>query len=258
MPAITPVVPISLVKNVGTNTSNSTSITSLAVTVPAGGCAFGNLVVVRFAGFNLQGGTGSVTIADTRSNTWHLDFAKTNITDGINQVWSSVLTTALQSGDTITVTFPANNNNYAMGADEFTGMGPLAGQPWAVDGTGATGSSTTPSDTLNPGATTPAVLWYAPLFVASPSTDTFTEDSTNTVGGAWTSLTAAPSASGAQTQSTRAAYKVPNTSLSSSQTWAPTLGTSRGWIETLIVYSGHGTGVVTQLPPRAVIHASTR
>jgi len=247
--------PLALVKNVGTTNSNNSGITTLAITVPAAGCAMGNLVVVRFAGFNYT--SGSVSIADTRSNTWHLDFAKTNSSDGINQVWSSWLTTALQSGDTITVTFPSGNQNYAMGADEFTGIAASGQQLWTVDGTGTTGTSATPSDTLSPGATTPAVLWYGALFVAAASGDSFTEDSTNTTGGAWTSLSPALTATGANAQATRATYKIPNGSLTASQTWAPTI-TSRGWIETLIVYAGGGTGEVYQRPVLAVLRAATR
>lgn len=252
--ASNPNVPLSFVKNVGTNTSSSAVITTLAVTVPAGGCKAGNLVVVHFAGFNYT--VGSVTIADTRSNTWGHPFSKTNSTFGINEVWYSVLTTALQSGDTITVTMPAADQCYAMTADEFTGLSPAASQTWANDATGTTGTSTTPSNTLNPGATTPAVLWYAGMSVDSLSSETYTEDSTNTTGGNWVSLTSALAASATSPQSIHNAYKIPNGSLSSSQTWAPTLGTSRDWIVNLVVFSGNSTGEIVGQMTRGVARAA--
>jgi hypothetical protein len=253
--ATNPNVPLSFVKSVGTATS-ATSVSSLAVTVPAGGCAVGHLVVVHFAGFNYTSGT--VSIADTRSNTWGHPFTKTNSTFGINEVWYSVLTTALQSSDTITVTVPTGDQCYAMTADEFTGLSPVAGQPWANDATGATGTSTTPSDTLNPGATTPAVLWYAGMSVDSLSSETYTEDATNTTGGNWVSLTPALAASATNPQSIHNAYKIPTGSLSSSQTWAPTLGTSRDWIVNLVAFSGNSVGEIVGRSTMAVIRAATR
>lgn len=251
-----PNVPVAFVKNVGTATQ-AASATSLAVTVPSGGCRAGNLVIVHFAGFNYT--SGSVTIADTRSNTWAHPFSKTNSTFGINEVWYSFLTTALQSGDTITVTMPGGDQCYAMTADEFTGFSPVAGQPWANDATGTTGTSTTPaSTTLSPGTTTPAVLWYGGMSVDSLSSETYTEDSTNTTGGNWVSLTPALAASATNPQSIHNAYKIPNTSLSSSQTWTPTLGTSRDWIVNLIVFSGNSVGEIVGRMPMAVLRAATR
>jgi hypothetical protein len=253
--SMNPNVPLSFVQSVGTATQ-AASASTLAVTVPAGGCAVGHLVVVHFAGFNYT--SGSVTIADTRSNTWAHPFTKTNSTFGINEVWYSVLATALQAGDTITVTMPTGDQCYAMTADEFAGVSPAAGQPWANDATGATGTSTAPSDNLNPGATAPAVLWYAGMSVDSLSGETFTEDSTNTTGGNWVSLTPALAASATNPQSIHNAYKIPNTALSSTQTWTPTLGTSRDWIVNLVVFSGNSTGEIVGRATMAVLRAATR
>ncbi|HYY05196.1 MAG TPA: hypothetical protein VE997_01365, partial [Candidatus Limnocylindria bacterium] len=95
---------IAFVKNIGTNQSQ-TSGTSIAVSVPAAGVAAGNTVIVTFA---MDPVSGSVTCADTKGNTYTLDADVMNGTSGSGNgvrtvVFSAPVTTALVSGNTITV-----------------------------------------------------------------------------------------------------------------------------------------------------------
>lgn len=236
---------ISYVKNVGTNGSVSTTATTLAVTVPAGGVPVGDLLTVRFCS-NTYTVAGTVSCADTRGNTYQTDFSRINTADGINILFSSLVTVALLAGDTITVTFPAGDQPYALSVDEFTGIA-SAGWRWQVDATGVQGSNLTPSDTITPAANPPVyTLVLGALFDNTYSTDGFTEDTTHTAGGdSWHSLTPgfAPNAAAG----VRAAYKLPTTGNTGvAQTWSPTYPTTHYWIESLVIYQGTTTPVTVK------------
>lgn len=79
----------------------------LTVTVPSGGYAAGAFLVAGVGTSNLP---TSVTLSDTRGNVWSADIAAYEQTEGITGKGSAyqfhtVVTTALQAGDSITVTF---------------------------------------------------------------------------------------------------------------------------------------------------------
>ncbi len=86
-----------------------TTGTTLTVTVPAAGVAAGNTVLVSFA---MDPVSGTVSVADSRGNTYTDDADIMNGTSGSGTgvrtvVLSAPVTTALVSGDTITITFPS-------------------------------------------------------------------------------------------------------------------------------------------------------
>jgi hypothetical protein len=93
-------VSISVVQ-VGSNSVQGVG-TTLAVTVPAGGVPAGKRLIVSFS---CNGGTADPdpTIADSKGNTWVRDEYNTGATRQL-AVFSAPVTTALVSGDTITVT----------------------------------------------------------------------------------------------------------------------------------------------------------
>jgi hypothetical protein len=129
---------ISYVKNVGTNNSKVAN-TSLSVTVPAGGVAAGNLVVVSFA---IDGVSGTVSASDTQGNVYTVAANAQYATPGTGNIRTvilySVLNTALVSGNTITVSYPSRAAK-AISVDEYTGVN----TPDVF--ITATGATTTPS-----------------------------------------------------------------------------------------------------------------
>jgi hypothetical protein len=111
---------ITRVKEIGVNGLRSSG-TSLSVTVPAGGVAAGNTVVVTFA---VDPAAGAVTCSDSGGNVYSVDADVANGTDttGVRTVVCSAnVGTALLSGDTITVSHPTAVAR-AMAASEFAGM----------------------------------------------------------------------------------------------------------------------------------------
>jgi hypothetical protein len=117
---------IAFVKNVGTNGTTTTG-TTLAVTVPAGGVAVNDTVVISFA---MDPTSGTVSAADARGNTYTADANFQQGTSGsgtgVRQVLLSArLGTALVAGDSITVTHPSVAAR-AMSVSEFSGLAATA------------------------------------------------------------------------------------------------------------------------------------
>lgn len=91
--------------SIGQNSSISNS-SSISITVPSGGVATGNTIIISFA---MDPQTGTVTASDTKGNTYNKDTDVSNGTgsSGVRTiVFSAPVTTALVSGNTITVSFP--------------------------------------------------------------------------------------------------------------------------------------------------------
>lgn len=213
---------IAFVKNGGVNGSKA-AVASLAITVPAGGHAVGNTVIV-FCGDD-GSATQNLSIADSKGNTW-VDLHDVG-TGGSSRryMWGSVLTTALVAGDTITVT--ASTSTMAISgitSAEFSGVSLTED----IASTAAAGSSAT-SPSIGP-VTPPsaAVLILCPLWLLGPTSDTFTQD-TDTNGGSWASGPVGGTTGGSATSNgtTRLAYKITTSSVA--QTYNPTLGTLRRW-----------------------------
>lgn len=135
------------ITNLGSVT-NSTGAT-LAITVPAAGIPKGALVLVLDSeANNITYSTGG-TMTDTQGNTY------TQVVHGNNNniatvnfgvLWQSILTTALVSGNTITLTKQVSGGNAIMAGMSITGQ--LASSPLdATTQATAFGSSSTPSVT---------------------------------------------------------------------------------------------------------------
>src|SRR5207244_8500746 len=112
---------IAFVKNVGF-LANSTTGTSISITVPAGGVAFGHTVLVSFA---MDPAAGAVSCTDSKGNSYSavVDFANGSGTTGVRTVvFSARIVTALVGGNTITVTHPSGAAR-AVSINEFSGLG---------------------------------------------------------------------------------------------------------------------------------------
>jgi hypothetical protein len=88
--------------SIGTANSTSSS-TSISVTVPAAGVAAGNTIIVTFT---MSSAIGTVGVTD-KGNTYTSDADVNNSSNVRTLVFSAPVTTALVSGDTIKVTYPA-------------------------------------------------------------------------------------------------------------------------------------------------------
>src|SRR5438094_908245 len=112
---------IAFVKNVGVDAIGNNS-TSISVTVPAGGVAFGHTVLVSFA---MDPAAGAVSCADTKGNSYSavVDFANGSGTSGVRTVvFAARIVTALAAGNTITVSYPSVAAS-AVSINEFSGLG---------------------------------------------------------------------------------------------------------------------------------------
>jgi hypothetical protein len=198
---------IAFVKNVGSATS--TMSTTVVVTVPAEGCAIGNLLVAHEAG---AGGT----VTDSKGNTWA---ARVEVLGNIiTQVISScVVTVALVSGDTITCT--SIKTNAAMSVEEWSGTGDFEALATAE------GSSTTPSVAL-----LPVAVGLVVGIVMAEGQPTVTEDS-DTDGGSWVTLTRVGTGADRQTSG---AYKTTTSVVT--QTYNPVLSAAKYWVDSVLAW----------------------
>jgi hypothetical protein len=213
---------IAFVKNVGSvNSSNKTTVT---VTVPAAGCAVGNLLVFRI---QRAATDADPTVTDTHANTW-TKLASYVTASPTNVVFYCVLAQAMVSSDTIVATFAAMSNRVGV-VDEWSGVAtsPVEGTPGNTHGT-----STTPSASTT--QTSAACLIYGSVHVAGPITDTYTEDADSTGGDTWHALTRVEY-SGSNDKTSNAAYKI--TTSATAQTYDPTI-TSNPWAEILGAFKG--------------------
>jgi hypothetical protein len=116
--------------------------TSQILTVPSGKVVAGHHVIVAVA--YGQASTRTVTVADSKGNTYQQD-AAADLTTGQTPhalIFSSHITTQLVAGDTITVTFSASASVPICGAYEYSG---IASSSWLDQTATATGTGTTAS-----------------------------------------------------------------------------------------------------------------
>lgn len=242
---------IAFVKNGGTLGDKTGTAPSGAITVPAGGHASGNLVLVCVTD-NSSSSIGSVTLTDSvGGNTW------TNISPnfgGIVSTWiyGSVLTNALAASATITVTF-ASTPTVAFGitSAEFSGVGTTED---VVDNV-TTGASATPSLAITP--ISAITLIVGALGIKGQNNDSFTEDTDSTGGDTWHSLLVGGTTGGSATANAaiRAAYKI--TTSAAAQTYNPTI-TSRTFAENLAALQPTVTVPPNPVPLRVIRQAVNR
>jgi hypothetical protein len=95
----------------------NTSSTTCAVTVPAGGIPAGDLLVLGIE--TNATALPTVTVTDTAGNTWTLDGQIQTASSGSTHQFRAVLATALNAGDTITVTLAAALSRIAVSVQHF-------------------------------------------------------------------------------------------------------------------------------------------
>jgi len=168
---------ITLVRNFAN--SSKTTGTSIAVTVPAGGVAAGNSIIVSFG---MDPVTGTVSCTDTASNSYAVDGDVINGSSGSGVrtvIFSAHNVSALVSGNSITCTHPSVAAR-ALSASELSG---LLASGTKDQASSASGQSTSPSSG-NTGTTTQASeLLIGAIGVEGPSGDSFTPGSSYTTTG---------------------------------------------------------------------------
>ena len=163
---------IAFVKNVGFG-GNQAIGTSISITVPAGGVAAGNTLIVSFA---MDPASGAVSCTDTKGNAYTaaVDVTNGSGTSGVRTVvFSARIVTALVPGDTITVSYPSVVAD-AVSINEFSGLG-------FVDKTmTATGNSTSPSSGSTATTSQANELLLGTFGVETKKDDPFTAGATYT------------------------------------------------------------------------------
>jgi chitodextrinase len=189
--------PIAFVKSLGTATAENTG-GSLALTVPAGGVAAGDTVVVA-ADMSGGGGVTISTITDTRGNTYTVDSTLKHPSTGVNTfIGSGYIATPLQAGDKITITFAASYySERVMAATEFRGLSAVGRLDKLATGTG---TSTTPASAAT--ATTTAAPELVIGGFGTSSAATFTPAT------GFTALASATVGSGSNARSVYECYQV--------------------------------------------------
>ena len=202
----------SFIQNVGSTNQNATTS---SITIPAGGIATGELIIVRIAANNSSYTISSLT--DSRSNTYtEIGSVVTNGTTRMFLYYASV-TTALQAGDTINLTVSAKVN-HSMIADQFSGI--TTTQDFtAVTGTG---TSTTPSTSAQT-PTQGSVLLIGQASYSLAAGNDATEDSDSAGGDSWHTLTFLTASS----KYNWGAYKIATST--ASQTYNITIPSSVAW-----------------------------
>src|SRR5262245_9487860 len=157
---------IAFVQTIGTIGSGSTG-TTLTVTVPAGGVAATDTV---FVSVSIDPSAGTVSCTDSGGNTYTVDVDVQNGsgTSGVRTILlSSLITTPLNAGDTITVTHPSVDSR-AISVSEFSGVSTLD----------RTASATGSSASLSSGATATTnqadELLFGNIGTEAKKTDPFT------------------------------------------------------------------------------------
>lgn len=218
---------ISKVQDLGVaETENATTFAvPVGVTTTAG-----NTVIVRFCTNGVADISG---IVDSRSNTYTEVGRHTPSSSVAGEVWMAQLTTALQSGDSITITYSSTIDKKAAIAEEWSPINLHSTISPTLGGntTGTANLSVTPDDADQ--------LVYGGVGATGVAGESYTED-TDTTNGSWTSLTQAGTTGGAAgaNAKTYGAYKI--VTASGAQTWNPT-GQSRHWGGALAVFIEAGT-----------------
>ena len=210
-------------------TNSTTTGTSLALTVPATGVAAGNTLLVSFA---MDPVSGTVSVADSRGNTYTDNADVMNGTSGSGTgvrtvVLSAPVTTALVSGDTITVTFPS------VGSKAFSvyAVNDLISASRVDKTNTATGSSSSPSS----GATA-ATTHANELLVGAIGSESRVASVTMTAGGSLSLLNNACADTGTTSSSITVFPEYRIVSATGAQTASGSLTSSERWAAAIVAY----------------------
>lgn len=207
----------------GGNSSTIGTVTSLAATVPAGGHAAGNMLVVPVL-------TGAATIAtpsgvtDSKGNTYTVD--NTLVGALAISVARSILATPLVAGDTITVTWAASTTLLIVDSAEFSGVSATP-----LDATASlSGGATTSLD----GGTTATLAQAKEVAFGAFSVQGATGGSTP--GAGWTELNDLTVGSGGSQRALVWEYQIVNSTAAVDAT--ATIVTAHSHVGTTTTYKG--------------------
>jgi hypothetical protein len=208
--------------SIGSNTASDGGGTSLVITTTAG-VSVGDHVIL---GIGHEVNSAITSVVDTRGNTWQEDNSRTESTNVANaRVWSCRVTTAIQTSDTITITFTSGQTTREAHAFKVSG---LASSSWLDQIGGANGFGSSPS-----GATPATTVADELVFVAvryDNAADTFT------AGSGFTELTAVSTAA----DTTSFEYKI--VSATGAQTLNGTFGGNQSFALAGATYEAAPTG----------------
>jgi hypothetical protein len=219
-------VAIAFVKAGGTAGNKVGGNATLAVTVPAGGHAIGNTVVVA-AGGAVGTAFATQSITDSRGNSYTLiEVYQGGTGFSFASLFASVLTTGLQAGDTITLTAGSGTfSRSALLAAEFSGASiseNVASIAASVSGTAPSIGPITPVDAVT--------LVLAEISNSQQPTDAaFTEDSDAAGGDSWHGFVAGTTGGSSSSNIVlRLAYKITTSAVA--QTYNPTTPTGSAYM----------------------------
>lgn len=171
-------------------TSATTSSSSLALTVPRAVAAGSSIVLAAERADTSGNPVGLASIVDSRSNTWVLNDAGSMRSGNEEVVVSHAhLTTGLQVGDTITVTWNATNTRHLIVAHAVSGLSAVAAE--ATSGTtltlntstGLNGSSSAPSGSTAGSTTSAQCVVIAAVAFSNPAAAPVSAGTGYTSGG---------------------------------------------------------------------------
>lgn len=230
---------IAFVQAVG-NASSATSGNTLAVTVPAGGVAVGDTLVL-YVGFSGGTGLANATAADNHAGSTNVytnqaQVDDTSTTGCYSAIITCPVTTALVSGDVITVTYPTNVTHRTLFIDEFSGVD--TSSPIDTTGTGNAGASGTSTSSASVTTTNAADLIVGATVMVNTSTLIWFDTSSP---GTWTSSQITSSSTGR-----RAVRSFQIVSATNTYTVSGSLSTAELWSCAVVALKAAGAGPATQ------------
>jgi hypothetical protein len=220
---------------------NKTSASSIAATF-SDAVPVGTLLVLRYAGDNIttpnnsdDTGTTEISgVADSQSNTWTrargvIRGAGTAAAGVVGHVWYCVVTTALSTSDTVTVTLASSRTAKALHVEAYSFGGGTIG---VAITNGANGASTTPS--VASGTADAAVagrLWIGHTAYERPTSDT---DPTR--GSDWDAAPAEYGTTGGTAATNVLIAGGRHITTATSRTWASTHPTSSDWAAIVVAF----------------------
>ncbi len=212
------------IQNVGSAQTKTTG-TSMQITL-TNAVSAGHTIIVRVL---TDYSASAPTIADSKGNTYTRDRTAPNSGTTIRaSIFSSPITTALEAGDTITIT-TANVAAKVAIADEFSG---LLSSSYVDKQNGTSGSSTTPGTTISITTSQANELVLGFLASEGPLDDTYTEDAL----GQFSSLTREGTEGSTDDTNLTISGGYKSVSVIGTYQYKPTIDPSRNWISFILSY----------------------
>ncbi|MFA9289356.1 MAG: hypothetical protein ACEQSA_05785, partial [Weeksellaceae bacterium] len=212
------------IQNIG-RVSTKTAGTTMQITVPST-VPTGHTLIARVL---TDYSASAATITDSRGNVYTRDRTAPNTGNTMRAaIFSSPITTALQAGDTITITSPSVAARTAV-IDEFSG---LLTSSFVDQQNGSSGSSTTPGSSISITTTQANELIVGFAGVEGPAEDVFSEDSL----GQYTSLSREGTEGGTDNTNLTNNSAFKSVSTIGTYSYRPTLDPTRNWILFVVSY----------------------